>query len=450
MPKSRPTNTFIAVDCLAGLAWLLSGCLWSSANAVPEVKFTTPAEEITSFSRIPYESKDHFGAAIDIEGNLVAVGAPAWGHPAFGAGSVHIYRRTSSGEWVPEADLAASDRDDGFQFDQHFGEAVAFSGDVLAIGAPGTDDREAGDNTGAVYVFQEEVSGWAETAVLKPEQKRSGARMGSSVSFDGDLLVISGSPLSGQIATFGRNQDGWIEFDPLVLQADPTGDPVNIQIDLKGKTLVVSGAPYREETAGENETEYIQSLARKSSVTLYELDGFAWKEAFRLPSQEAALFRVRDDAPFGMSVALGGDAERPNLLAVGKPGFTGSTLERGSVLIYRRGLLGWQLQAEISLDSDPSVPGSLPFFGDQPGAVFFGAHVNLEGNRLAVVSMFANTAYIFDLDSGRWVYRWRITPGLDYYDDFMRRITCMEGDSLIYGSPGDLGGGNVLAFTLEE
>jgi len=86
---------------------------------------------------------------------VLVAGAPRWERPpGEGAGAARVYRRSSEGEWRAEATLIASDRDEGFQYDQHFGESVALSGTVIAVGTPGYDDPQAGDNTGAAYIFE--------------------------------------------------------------------------------------------------------------------------------------------------------------------------------------------------------------------------------------------------------------------------------------------------------
>jgi len=99
------------------------------------------------------------------------------------------------------------------------------------------------------------------------------------------------------------------------------------------------------------------------------------------------------------------------------------------------------------LTPEEQVPGALPFFSN-PGSTIFGAFVDFDGNRLAVISTFANTVYIFEHQDQGWVYRYRITPGSHLGDDFQRRTVAMSGNDLLLGSPGELGGGFVAVFYL--
>ena len=156
------------------------------------------------------------------------------------------------------------------------------------------------------------------------------------------------------------------------------------------------------------------------------------------------------DGPYGIPVALGGEGGKARWLAVGKPGFTKSPRETGTVVLYERGNGAWHAQVELSLEAGEQVPGALPFFGPDPGPVFFGAQLQIEENRLAVVSIFANTVYVFERQDQGWVYQYRITPGAEFFDDFQRRTVAMSGGDLLLGSPGELGGGNVHIFTLPQ
>ena len=140
-------------------------CIGPVPVAVPASRvFNSPSAQVSTFTTLTLLSKDDpthahwvdsFAGSVDIDGDVLVSGAPRWGRPPGEApGAAYVYRRTSAGEWRAEATLIASDQDDGFQFDQFFGESIALNGTAVAVGAPGSDDPQAGDNTGAVYVFE--------------------------------------------------------------------------------------------------------------------------------------------------------------------------------------------------------------------------------------------------------------------------------------------------------
>jgi len=173
------------------------------------------------------------------------------------------------------------------------------------------------------------------------------------------------------------------------------GKPYTVHIDLYGNTLAISTVEMVTSQDNLDQQAYLHSLKTSGIVTLYERVGDEWQPTYRTAPQEASLYQM-DESAFGIPVSVGGEAGRATWLAVGKPGFAGSGREAGSVAIFERGDHGWKPQAELSLAPGDPVPGALPFFGHDPGPIFFGVFVEIEGNRLAVVSTFANTAYIFE------------------------------------------------------
>jgi hypothetical protein len=126
---------------------------------------------------------------------------------------------------------------------------------------------------------------------------------------------------------------------------------------------------------------------------------------------------MTSEAPLGLPVSLGGESEKASLLAVGKPGYIGSGRELGSVAIFERVEAGWKQQTELVLAPQERVQGAMNIFhsrqgwpGPDPGAVLFGAFIEMEGNRLAVVSTFANAVYVLDRVDTNWNYSFLVAP----------------------------------------
>lgn len=424
--------------------------------AIPPQVFAAPEAQVSTYISMTLLSKDdpthahwvdYFGGSVDIDGDILATGAPIWGRPpGEGTGAAYVYRRSPSGDWQLEATLIASDRDDGFQYDQHFGESIAVNGTTIAVGAPGYDDPQAGDNVGAVYIYEYDGHAWVETGKLISDHPTSGAKIGASIAYDGVYLAASGSPEAGFVSIFQHETGGWREAAQVPVPASSDGNPY-VLLDLCGKSLAVSTITWE---IPDNASD-VGLLRRSGMVTLYERDGDQWIQIYQTPPQEASLYRMYGEEPFGLPVALGGEAGtgRANWLAVGKPGFPGSGRETGSVAIFERGGLGWTLQTELMLAPGEQVPGTMPAVSPEPGATFFGAFVRSDvGNRLAVISTFANTVYVFERQGVDWIYRYLVTPAPGFGDDFQRRTVAMSGDDMLLGSPGELGGGELFVFNL--
>jgi hypothetical protein len=450
---------------LAVLLLVLTSCQGGDPLAAMEHQvFVSPDEQITEFTGWTLVDKDDstgahwvgfFGGSIDIEGDLLVSGEPYWGRPdREGAGAAYVYRRTSDGEWRLETPLIPSDRFGGTQLDQHFGESIAINGGVVAVGAPGADDPQAGKNTGAVYIFEFNGKTWVETAKLVTSLRKPGAEFGTGLALDGGYLAVSGSPEAGKVVIFRREAVGWREVAQVQVPTFPDQKP-EVLIDLYGDTLAVSTVTMPPDPPeGADEETLLRSMKSEGVVTLFQRSGDEWGRSFHTPPQEAALYRMTYEAPFGLPISLGGEGGRASLLAVGKPGWIGTGREQGSVAIFDRGEEGWKPQAELVLAPQEPVRGALNIFrsdpgrpGPDPGAIFFGAWVELEGNRLAVVSSFANSVYVFDLVDTNWDYSFLIAPA-DFGDDFQRRTVAVSRDQLLLGSPGELGGGWVLIFDL--
>lgn len=116
------------------------------------------------------------------DGNRAVLGSP-------NDNTAYVYRRTN-GKWggedklIPPGDIGRS-----------FGEAVAISEDMIAIGAP--YDVRATRSTGAVYLYQRHGHAWLLEKRLAPEDAPIGAKFGAAVAFrqlSSGVELIVGAP----------------------------------------------------------------------------------------------------------------------------------------------------------------------------------------------------------------------------------------------------------------
>ncbi len=133
-----------------------------------------------------------------------------------------------------------------------FGQAVAISGDTIAVGAPSDDDER-----GAVYLFTEPAGGWGngtETAKLTAAAGSPGDRLGQAVAIDGDTVVAGapnqGSGSGGAAYVFVEPPGGWTDGTETARLIGPSpaerlGSSVAI-----GGAVIVAGAPERAESMG--------------------------------------------------------------------------------------------------------------------------------------------------------------------------------------------------------
>jgi len=95
------------------------------------------------------DALDFFGESVSMSGDYAVIGSP---YGNMNKGSVWIFRRQESGEWVLEANLEAFDAGE----DDAFGKDVFISGDDLLVGAVGDDDN--GTISGSAYAYSTFIS----------------------------------------------------------------------------------------------------------------------------------------------------------------------------------------------------------------------------------------------------------------------------------------------------
>ena len=136
------------VQFQAGSAYVFqrAGASWTTMTETAKLTVASPT------------AIDRFGISVGVGDQAVVVGA--WAEDAGGtqAGAAYVFERPVSG-WIdanPDAKLTASDAAAG----DHFGWAVDMQDDVIAVGAPA--NLFDGSGLDAAYLFLEPAAGWAD------------------------------------------------------------------------------------------------------------------------------------------------------------------------------------------------------------------------------------------------------------------------------------------------
>lgn len=155
-------------------------------------------------------SSASFGAAVATDGVRIAIGAPLEDGGRDSSGVVYLHA-SAAGTWAEEARLVASDAGPH----DHFGTALAMRADVLAVGAPGEDS--VGGDSGAVYVFTLGTTGATERERLLPNDGSGrlgdfGNQLGTDVALSADASrLVAGAPgdlHAGSVYVFGTRPAG--------------------------------------------------------------------------------------------------------------------------------------------------------------------------------------------------------------------------------------------------
>jgi hypothetical protein len=172
------------VDATAGQGvayiFLKGGAGWRSAR------------ETARLSDEAGEAHELFGRTVAIWQNTVVVGAPDHGGAERGAAYVFVKPAFGwRGSLTQTAELTASDTGKGDQF----GGALAISGELIVIGAPGHTSAKNTEQ-GAGYAFVKPATGWrtsTETGELIAAGGAAGDKLGLSVALSGGTILL-GAP----------------------------------------------------------------------------------------------------------------------------------------------------------------------------------------------------------------------------------------------------------------
>ena len=295
-------------------------------------------------------AEDAFGRSVALWGDLLVVGAPSR-TPLGETGSAYIFYRNQGGpnNWGEVTKITASDA----EANDLFGNRVAISGEIIAVGAYLDDDACPGDpgcNSGSVYIFYRDQGGpdnWGEVKKLTASDAADGDQFGrSATAVSGDIIVVgalsdddAGSS-SGSAYVFYRNEggpDNWGEVKKLTASDAAAGDLFGFVAAVSGDTIVV-GAVEDNDAAG---SAYIFCRNHGGPDN--------WGEVKKLKASDGA-----PNDGFGGSVAVSVD-----LALVGAPKDDDAGSSSGSAYVFARHLGGPDNWGELTkLTASDAMPQS--------------------------------------------------------------------------------------------
>lgn len=372
-----------------------------------------------------------FGSTVAIDGNYAIVGVLV----SNTAAEAYIFENDGSGNWTQIQKLESPNNN---QFD-HFGTAVAISGDYIFIGALGQDYDANGNNfiqgAGAVYVFKKQASGSFdfEQKIVASDREMNN-HFGSTIDLNDDYAIIGSLRQAydvdgnnflenaGAAYIFKRDGTGaWNEVQKIVASDRAAndyfaGDAVSID-----DNYAVVGAKFESE-----DENGINTLSFAGSVYVFERDGSGtWNE-----TQKIVASNRQGSELFGKDVSVHNNylivgAEQGNVIG----GYTGS-----AYLFERDGSGVWNETQEI-IASD-----AIAF--DK-----FGQSVSIDNNHVIVGAYLKDyiegsttypgvgRAYVFERDgSGVWNQIQNIYDEDRDSNDFFGYDVAISGDTAIVGA----------------
>lgn len=274
---------------------------------------------------------DFFGGSVSISAGTIVVGANVDDNVhGSNAGAAYVYER-SGGRWTERLKLMASD---GAANDQ-FGTSVSVDGDTVVVGAIGI-------SAGAAYVYERSGSVWTEQQKLLASDGAGGDQFGGSVSISGDTIVVGarGNGSAGSAYAYVRTGGTWMEQQKLVPSDGAAGDLFGNSVSISGDSAMV-GAVFDDNAGGMD----------AGSAYVYLRSGGTWTEQQKLVASDPA-----DQDWFGRAVSISGDTA-----VAGAPmNDNAGGIDAGSAYVFVRSAAVWTEQQKL-VASDPA---SLDRFGN--------------------------------------------------------------------------------------
>lgn len=355
----------------------------------------------------------------------------------------------------------------------HFGSALAISGDTLVVGAPyedsdgtGVDSPQNGigaQNSGAAYVFVKVGGVWSQEAYLKASNTDSDDRFGSAVAISGDTIVVgairessaSSGPQSdqsdnsaqnaGAAYVFRRTGTTWVQEAYLKASNPEQGDQFGYSVAVHGDRILV-GAKFESSSAtGINGDQSNNDNFYSGAAYLFERNQTGWvQEAYVKPSNTSGLIN------FGHAVALGSDCMVITALneASGSTGINGnqfdtSAIQAGAAYVFRLQSGAWTQEAYVKASNTQNLDNfgvSVALSGDRFVVGASGEDsdaTGVDGDQNNDNSLYAGAAYVFDYSGGNWTQKAYLKASNSASFDFFGIRVAVADDTIVIGALGE-------------
>lgn len=194
-----------------------------------------PWQQVAKILPDDLQEGDEFGQAVHLNQQQIAIGAYKKDNPAENGGAVYLY------EWqdqhcIFKQKIVPDDNEEG----DHFGNAVCLDGNLLAIGAYFDDDN--GSKSGSVYLYKKQGGQYRFLSKIISSDGGFGDAFGSAVAMDQPYLLVGAYAdsdhgfFSGSAYVFNLDQ---IITTPEVLDSEALVYPVmfsnHITVDIPDK-----------------------------------------------------------------------------------------------------------------------------------------------------------------------------------------------------------------------
>jgi hypothetical protein len=415
------------------------------------------------------EASDYFGYSVSISDDVVVVGASQ--RYKWESGVAYVFEKPETG-WITMTETAKFTASDGDKSDA-FGYSVDIENDIVVIGAIYDDDNVT--SSGSAYIFEKPETGWVtmtETAKLTAFDEASSDNIGSSVCISGDKIVVGAigyNANAGSVYIYEKPLSGWTTMTETVklVATDGEGDDeFGFSVGISGDKMLIgaykdddngftSGSVYAYKASAENEESfsftqkivpekymnfdyeyygYSVSIDGNFAVVgangynnyqgrayVLELNGSNWEKVAILTASDA-----EEGDKFGSSVCILG-----NQIGIGAKG---NDSDAGCVYVFEKPLNGWANMTETAILTA----------SDGKADSYFGNSISIS-EEIIVVGAYGDdengtstgAAYIFKKSGSSWENMMEIAKLTASDGEFMDRFgfsVAISGDDVVIGA----------------
>lgn len=310
-------------------------------------------------------ASDQFGSAVDLDGDVIVVGA--WGDDGEGLdnGSAYIFGKSEE-SWIQKQKLIA---DDAAILSQHkFGKSVAVSGEMAIVGA-----------RGAAYVFRLVGDAWQQVDKFVGTE----ASFGQSVDIWGNVAVV-GEPTAELASDSSLGKVHVFRFDGVDWQLEDTFSPVS-EIDIVEFGHVVSISGDKIHVAAVHDLCYGEPRSEAPVSYVYQFDEIAWAEAGRHEPFMDPECQVKD-----LDISISG-----NIAVLGSPRARNYQFHHGTAFVFGFDGVNWTEQAQL--------------LNYEPGHTAFGTSVAADAGTVIISDQSGSNLFVYRSNGQAWLEKIRLS-----------------------------------------
>ena len=211
--------------------------------------------------------QSNFGSSVDIDNSTIVIGAQNDAEAGFQSGAVYIATLVN-GEWTVTQKLQSSQP----HSEAHFGTSVSIQGNTLVVGA--VDGRQDSLTRSAAYVFILENGVWQESKILQADQPVADTAFGADVLIQDDQILIKsyaepGNPDGNNVIhAFLRIADDWVSQGTISAPASSDQIRFGSSLGIANGTIYIGAS---EDNGGEGTIHLFRSALKDLSVDRADL-----------------------------------------------------------------------------------------------------------------------------------------------------------------------------------